>query len=143
ETGTGKELIARALHRHSLRREDLFVPVNCAAIAETLLESELFGHEKGAFTGAHQRHAGVFERANGGTLFMDEIAEMSLATQAKLLRALQESVIVPVGAEQALPIDVRIISATNKPLEHLMDPDHFRPDLFYRLNGYSIQVPPL
>src|SRR5947207_3835011 len=143
ESGTGKELIARAIHRQSQRRDKPVVAVNPAAIAETLIESELFGHEKGAFTGAFQRKLGKFELAHGGTLFLDEIASLKPDVQAKLLRVLQEREIERVGGTRSIAIDVRIISATNVDLKRLVAERNFREDLFYRLNVVPITVPPL
>lgn len=143
ESGTGKELIARAIHAHSHRREARLVPVHCAAIPETLLETELFGHEKGAFTGATGRRKGKFEVADGGTIFLDEIGELPAATQAKLLRVLQERTIEPLGSERMIKLDVRILSATNGDLEQSVQQGTFREDLFYRLNVFSIVAPPL
>jgi DNA-binding NtrC family response regulator len=143
ESGTGKELIARAIHRQSARRDRPFVPVNPAAISEALVESELFGHEKGAFTGAFQRKLGRFELAQGGTLFLDEIATLKPDIQVKLLRVLQEREIERVGGTRAIPIDVRILAATNADLKPLVAQGGFREDLFYRLNVVPITVPPL
>jgi DNA-binding NtrC family response regulator len=143
ETGTGKELIARALYQHSDRSSAPFIAVNCAAIPETLLESELFGHERGAFTGAVERRIGRFEQANGGTLFLDEIGEMGASTQAKLLRVLQERVIQRVGGRDTVPVDVRIIAATHVALEEAIVAKTFREDLFYRLNQVTIALPSL
>ena len=143
ESGTGKELIARSLHYNSPRREKSLVVVNCAAITETLLESELFGHEKGAFTGADKRREGRFMLAHGGTLFMDEIGEMSPIMQAKLLRVLQEREIQRVGGEETIKVDVRVVAATNRDLESDVAKGHFREDLFYRLNVMPLNVPPL
>ncbi len=143
ETGSGKELIARAIYQHSERAEMPFIAVNCAAIPETLLESELFGHEKGAFTGADARKIGRFEQANGGTIFLDEIGDMSLTTQAKLLRVLQEKCIQRVGGRETIPIDSRVIAATHRDLEKAITEKEFREDLFYRLNVVSITIPPL
>ena len=143
ENGTGKELVARALHRLSTRADRTFVEVNCAAIPSELIESELFGHMKGAFTGAHQDRAGKFEQANGGTLFLDEIGDMSPAAQAKVLRALQDGVITRVGGEQPIQVDVRVVAATNKDLKAEIDAGRFREDLFFRLNVVPIEVPPL
>jgi two-component system response regulator AtoC len=143
ESGTGKELLARAIHRHSARRAGPLISVNCAAIPETLLEAELFGHEKGAFTGAAARRKGKFEAANHGTIFLDEVGELSAATQAKLLRFLQERTIEPLGSETAIHLDVRILAATNRNLEQCVQQGTFREDLFYRLNVVSIVAPPL
>jgi DNA-binding NtrC family response regulator len=143
ESGTGKELIANAIHYAGLRRTQAFVALNCAAIPETLLESELFGHEKGSFTGAHTTRKGCFERAHGGTLFLDEIGEMSLLSQAKLLRVLQEQSLVRVGGTRNIQVDVRVISASNRNLEQMVQEGSFREDLYYRLAGYSIYLPSL
>jgi len=143
ESGTGKELVARAIHDRSSRREGPFIAVNCAALPETLLESELFGYEKGAFTGAAGRKEGRFELADGGTLFLDEIAELSLVTQPKILRVLQEGEFERVGGTKTLRVDVRIVTATNQDLATLVREKRFREDLFYRLNVITIQVPPL
>ncbi len=140
-SGTGKELVASALHSASSRQKGPFIAVNCAAITETLLESELFGHEKGAFTGADRRKEGCFVRANGGTLFLDEVSEMPLLMQAKLLRVLQEREVVRVGGETVIQVDVRIITATNRNLAQMVKEKGFREDLYYRLNVVSIQVP--
>lgn len=143
ESGTGKEVIAAAIHFNSPRREGPFVRINCAAITETLLESELFGHERGAFTGADRRRDGKFRQADGGTLFLDEVSEMSPGMQVKLLRALQEREITPVGADRVIRVDVRVITATNKDLLRETREGRFREDLFYRLNVVSLTVPPL
>jgi len=143
ESGTGKELVARALHAASLRTKGPFVEVNCAAIPEELIESELFGHTKGSFTGATDDKAGKFQKADGGTLFLDEIGDMSLRTQSKVLRALEEQRIEPVGSNQTINVDVRVIAATNKNLEHEIARGAFRQDLFYRLNVIPFLVPPL
>jgi two-component system, NtrC family, response regulator GlrR len=143
ESGTGKELLAQALHRASRRSSRPFVAVNCSAIPETLLESELFGHVKGAFTGATQNHRGLFQAADGGTLFLDEIGDMPPALQVKLLRVLQERSVRPVGANQTVPIDVRILSATHRDLDAMLADGSFREDLFYRLNVVSLQLPTL
>ncbi|MBN1546553.1 MAG: sigma-54-dependent Fis family transcriptional regulator [Syntrophaceae bacterium] len=143
ESGTGKEVIAAAIHFNSPRREGPFVRINCAAITETLLESELFGHERGAFTGAERRRDGKFRQADGGTLFLDEVSEMSPGMQVKLLRALQEREITPVGADRVIRVDVRVITATNRDLLRETREGRFREDLFYRLNVVSLTVPPL
>lgn len=143
ENGTGKELVARALHRGSPRRQGRFVAVNCAAIPDELIESELFGHEKGSFTGAHDRKVGKFEQANGGTLFLDEVGDMGLKMQAKILRALQECTIQRVGGDESIDLDLRVISATNKDLRKAIREGEFREDLYYRLNVIPIQVAPL
>ncbi len=143
ETGTGKELVARAIHNLSPRRERLFVPLNCAAIPADLLESELFGHARGAFTGAQLARDGKFVVAHGGSLFLDEIGDMPYPLQAKLLRVLQEGVIEPLGSNQRMPVDVRIISSTNRDLGERMETGAFREDLYYRLNVFQIAMPPL
>lgn len=143
ETGTGKEVTARHIHNLSRRRDELFVAVNCAALPENLLDSELFGHEKGSFTGAHAQHRGWFEVAGKGTLFLDEIGEISRAMQAKLLRALQEKQIVRVGGTEPIPCDTRIIAATNRHLKNMMIDGLFREDLYYRLSVFPIHLPPL
>jgi two-component system response regulator HydG len=143
ESGTGKEIIANAIHQNSPRRERSYVKVNCAALPETLLESELFGHEKGAFTGAIEKKKGRFERADGGTIFLDEIGEMSLTTQTKILRVLQEREFEPVGGTKTIKVDVRIIAATNKNLEEEVKRGKFREDLYYRVNVVPITIPPL
>ncbi len=143
ETGTGKEVAARYIHQASRRREGTFVAVNCAALPETLLESELFGHEKGSFTSAHARRMGRFELADKGTLFLDEIGDISRSTQAKLLRVLQEKEFVRVGGSETIRCDVRIIAATNRNLKHMMADGVFREDLYYRLSVFPIRVPPL
>ena len=142
-SGTGKELLAIAIHRASSRREGPFIPVNCTAIPESLLESELFGHAKGSFTGASRSYAGLFQSAHGGTMFLDEIGDMPLHLQVKLLRVLQERVIRPVGSTEPVPVDVRIISATHRNLEEAIEQKKFREDLFYRLNVVSLELPPL
>jgi DNA-binding NtrC family response regulator len=143
ETGTGKEVVARAIHRHSARRARPMVVVNMAAIPKELIESELFGHEKGAFTGAASRRIGRFEEANKGTLFLDEIAELDLSVQSKLLRVLQERELVRVGGGEKIPLDVRLIVATHKDLEEEVRRSHFREDLYYRTLGLPIELPPL
>lgn len=143
ESGTGKELIARAMHINSLRSSNTFQAVNCAAINENLLESELFGHEKGSFTGAVGEKKGLFEIADGGTLFLDEIGELDIALQAKLLRALQEREIRRVGGVKDIPVDVRVLAATNRDLLKMTEENRFREDLYYRLNVLSIEIPPL
>jgi len=143
ETGTGKELVAQAVHDYSDRSRKSFVPVNCSALPETLLESELFGHMKGSFTGAHQNRRGLFEEASGGTLFLDEISAVSQAIQVKLLRVLQERRIKRVGGREEIPVDFRLIAATNEDLARSVEDGRFREDLFYRLNVFPIEVPPL
>lgn len=143
EAGTGKELVAKWIHRLSTRRDGPLVEVNCAAIPSELIESELFGHEKGAFTGATKQRIGKFEQAHGGTLFLDEIGDMSLSAQAKVLRALQESKITRVGGDRSLPVDVRVVAATNKNLLTQIDEHEFREDLYHRLSVILIHVPPL
>ena len=143
ENGSGKEIVARTLHRLSPRADEAFVDVNCAAIPEELIESELFGHRKGAFTGAIEDRKGKFELADGGTLFLDEIGDMSVKTQAKVLRALQEQTFQRVGAQQTIRVDVRVVAATNKDLEQEIAAGTFRSDLYYRLNVIPIEVPPL
>ena len=143
ESGTGKELVARAIHHASPRRFHPLVVIHCGALTETLLESELFGHEKGAFTGAQYRKKGKFEIAEGGTVFLDEIGDISLKTQTDLLRVLQEREIVRVGSNQPIKVDFRCVAATNKDLERMIEEGKFRPDLFYRLNVFRIELPPL
>lgn len=143
DSGTGKELLARAIHNASPRKNRPFIAINCSAMAENLLESELFGHEKGSFTGATQAHRGLFHTADGGTLLLDEIGDMPMRLQVKLLRVLQENLIRPVGGAQALPINVRIISATHRDLQQAMGTGLFREDLYYRLNVVHIDIPPL
>jgi two-component system nitrogen regulation response regulator NtrX len=143
ENGTGKELVARAIHRLSERSEGPFVEVNCAAIPSELIESELFGHMKGSFTGAVADRAGKFEQSHGGTLFLDEVGDMSLAAQAKVLRALEQGVITRVGSSKSIQVDVRVVAATNKDLEVEIREGNFREDLFYRLNVVPIDIPPL
>ncbi len=143
ESGTGKELVARAIHEASTRSDAPFIKVNCAAIPDELIESELFGHEKGSFTGAGSRQKGRFARAHGGTIFLDEIGDMSLKTQAKVLRALQDGEIEPLGAGQPIRVDVRVLAATNKALRHEIAEGNFREDLFYRLSVLPVHLPPL
>jgi two-component system response regulator AtoC len=143
ESGTGKELIARAIHYNGNRKNAPFIVVNCASIPRELLESELFGHEKGSFTGAHQRKLGKFEIANGGTIFLDEVGELEMLLQAKLLRVIQEKAFDRVGGTELIKTDVRIISATNRDLKEAVDKKEFREDLFYRLNSFPIYIPPL
>jgi Nif-specific regulatory protein len=143
ETGTGKELVAKALHENSRRAKNPFVRVNCAAMPESLLESELFGHERGAFTGAVSRRKGCFEEAQSGTVFLDEIGELSFVAQAKLLRVLQEKEIQPLGSSRTISVDVRVVAATNKDLESEVSKGNFRSDLFYRLNVFPIYIPSL
>src|SRR5206468_2281293 len=143
ETGTGKELIARAIHKRSNRSTRAFIRVNCAAIPPSLIASELFGHEKGAFTGALQRRVGRFEAADGGTIFLDEIGELPLETQSALLRVLQERELERVGSSQSIAVDVRILAASNRNLKLAVAAGTFRQDLFYRLNVFPIQIPAL
>src|SRR5579885_2873391 len=143
ETGTGKELISRMIHRNSKRAQQPFVPVDCGSIAPSLLESELFGTLKGAYTGADRDRMGVFEAANGGTVFLDEIGDIDLGFQLKLLRFLQEREIRPLGSPRAKKVDVRVIAATNKDVQKMVDEGKFREDLWYRLNVVRITVPPL
>jgi two-component system nitrogen regulation response regulator NtrX len=143
ENGTGKELVARALHRHSARADKPFVEVNCAAIPQELIESELFGHMKGSFTGAIADRAGKFEQAHKGTLFLDEIGDMSMSAQAKVLRVLQDNVVTRIGGSKPVTVDVRVLAATNKNLEQEIGAGRFREDMYYRLNVVPIHVPPL
>jgi len=143
ESGTGKELFARAVHHLSNRRDQPFVAINCAAIPETLIENELFGHERGAFTGAGERRHGKFELASSGTVFLDEIGELPLAVQGKLLRAIEEKVIDRIGGRASIPVDVRVVAATNKDLKSAVDRGEFRGDLFFRLAVFPIEIPPL
>ena len=143
ESGTGKELIVRAIHQHSARSEGPFVPINCAALPLNLIENELFGHEKGAFTDATERYVGKFEQADGGTLFLDEITELPPEAQAKLLRAIQEREITRIGGDRSIPVDVRLVAVTNRNLDALMEEGSFRRDLYFRINVVSIRIPPL
>ena len=143
ETGTGKELVARAIHRASPRQSALFVPINCAAIPADILESELFGYQKGAFTGANKDRVGKFEMADGGTLFLDELTEMPMPLQAKLLRVLQENIIERLGSNRGIPIDVRIVAATNRDPRQAINDGRLREDLYYRVNVFNIDLPPL
>jgi transcriptional regulator with PAS, ATPase and Fis domain len=143
ESGTGKEVIARTIHLNSLRPDDKFVAISCGALPATLLESELFGHEKGSFTDAHKMRKGWFELADGGTIFLDDIDDMPMETQVKLLRAVQEREVVRVGGERPLKVDFRIIAATKRDLQEMMGNGEFREDLFYRLNVVPIEIPPL
>src|SRR5678815_5091931 len=143
ESGTGKELVARALHEGGGRRSAPFIAVNCAAFPDTLIESELFGHERGAFTDATRRRDGRFKTAHGGTLFLDEVAELSQAAQAKLLRVLQEGTIEPLGSNESIKVDVRIISATHRDLKQRIADGLFREALYYRINTLDLKIPPL
>ncbi|MHC4605195.1 MAG: sigma-54-dependent transcriptional regulator, partial [Planctomycetota bacterium] len=143
ESGTGKELVAKAIHYNSLRAEKPFVPVNCAAMPRELIESELFGHKKGAFTGASSDSSGLFRAADGGTLFLDEIIEMPYGSQAKLLRALQEKLIRPIGGAEEVPVDVRVIASTNHDVDEAISNNKFRKDLYYRVSVIRIKLPPL
>ena len=143
ESGTGKELVARLIHAQSNRNEEPFVPVNCGALPAELMESELFGHRKGSFTGAVNDHAGMFRTASGGTLFLDEVAELPLPMQVKLLRAIQERAVRPVGESREVPVDVRLLSATHKPLHDMLQTGQFRQDLYYRINVIELRVPSL
>jgi transcriptional regulator with PAS, ATPase and Fis domain len=143
ESGVGKEIVARALHLRSSRADKIFLPVNCGAITETLLESQLFGHIKGAFTGAVNTQEGLFQRARGGTIFLDEIGDLPLSLQVKLLRAIEGKEVLPVGATQPVQVDVRIIAATNRDLKIDVEQGRFREDLYYRLNVIGVHIPPL
>src|SRR5262249_44112476 len=143
ESGVGKEVVARLIHNHSLQREQVFLPLNCSAIPEALLESQLFGHTKGAFTGAVGAQEGLFQRARGGTFFLDEIGEIPLTLQPKLLRAMEEKEVLPVGATTPVKIDVRILAATNRDLKKEIEAGRFREDLYYRLNVIELHLPPL
>ncbi|MFL2541427.1 MAG: sigma 54-interacting transcriptional regulator, partial [Candidatus Latescibacterota bacterium] len=143
ESGAGKDLVAEALHRYSSRREQPFRPLNCGAIPENLLENELFGHEKGAFTDARAQHQGIFEQANGGTVFLDEIGEMSLAAQVRLLRVLEQREVTRIGGDTSLPIDLRIVAATNRDLQEAVAERAFRLDLYHRLKVVELAIPPL
>src|SRR5919201_2010515 len=143
ESGTGKELFARAVHHLSPRRDKPFVAINCAAIPETLIESELSGHERGAFTGASERRPGKFELASGGTIFLDEVGELPLAAQGKLLRAIEEKVVDRVGGRAPVPVDVRVVAATNRDLRSAAEAGEFRRDLYFRLPGFPVEIPPL
>ncbi|MEZ4363647.1 MAG: sigma 54-interacting transcriptional regulator [Kofleriaceae bacterium] len=143
ETGTGKDLLARAAHRASPRRAKPFIPVNCAALQESLLENEMFGHVRGAYTGATQARAGRFLAANGGTLFLDEIGELSPSAQAKLLRVLEDRAVTPVGSDSSIPIDVRVIAATHRDLDEMVRAGRFRADLYFRITVVTIDLPPL
>ncbi len=143
ESGTGKELVARAIYHHSRRNQAPFLAINCAAIPESLLESELFGHEKGAFTGAESRRIGKFEQCNNGTIFLDEVGDMPVATQSKILRLLQDGQYQRVGGNETMTVDVRIIAATHQNLESMIQAGRFRNDLYYRLRGVTIELPPL
>jgi two-component system nitrogen regulation response regulator GlnG len=143
ETGTGKEIVARAIYQHSRRSKGPFLAINCAALPTTLLESELFGHERGSFTGAERRRVGKFEQVDGGTIFLDEIGDMPLAAQANVLRLLQEGTFERVGSNETIRVDVRVIAATNQRLEEMVKAGEFREDLFYRLSVFTIQLPPL
>jgi DNA-binding NtrC family response regulator len=143
ESGTGKEVVARLIHAHSAQRENVFLPINCSAIPETLLESQLFGHTKGAFTGATGSQEGLFQRARGGTIFLDEIGELPLNLQAKLLRVIEEKEVLPLGATNPLKVEVRILAATNRDLKQEAENGQFREDLYYRLNVIGLALPPL
>jgi DNA-binding NtrC family response regulator len=143
ESGTGKELVARSLHLNSPRRGKPFLPLNCSAIPETLVESELFGHEKGAFTGASEKRKGMFQTADGGTLFIDEIGEMPLGLQSKLLRAIENKTVLPVGSAHEVPVDIRLVAATNRDLDQAVEQKEFREDLYYRLKVILLRLPPL
>src|SRR4051812_4096500 len=143
ETGTGKELVARAVHQGSARKQGPFVTLNCAAVPQELIESELFGHEKGSFTGAASRHTGKFEQAHGGTLFLDEIGDMPLTMQAKLLRVLEEGEVERIGSDKPVNVDVRVVAATHRNLEELVRTGNFRQDLFHRVYVFPVVLPTL
>ncbi len=143
ESGTGKEVVARLIHAHSAQKDNIFLPINCGAIPETLLESQLFGHTKGAFTGATGSQEGLFQRARGGTIFLDEIGEMPLPLQVKLLRVIEEKEVLPLGATNPLKVDVRILASTNRNLKQEVEKGQFREDLYYRLNVIGLSLPPL
>lgn len=143
ESGTGKEVFARYIHQNSSRRDAPFIAINCAAIPENMLEAMLFGHEKGAFTGASQSHAGKFEQANGGTLLLDEVSEMALGLQAKILRSIQEREVERIGGQKTIELDVRVLATTNRDLQQFVADGHFREDLYYRLNVFPLHIPPL
>ncbi len=143
ESGTGKEITAQLIHNLSSRKDGPYLPVNCAAIPETLIESQLFGHEKGAFTGADRRHEGLFESASGGTLLLDEITEMRCETQAKLLRVLEEGTVLRIGGAKEIPVNVRVLAATNRSIDRALRDGLLREDLYFRLKVFSVHLPPL